>query len=555
MKYSDMYPVHVFMMQLMPRHFLLSYCRRLSARSLRTIFILLLFSPLFGPFGGYPALAAGDAAASPDCMEAPAAGAGPAVTTPDSSGTAAALPPPRFPAEPLSPVRPRSLPLDTVPADNMPASVAPPIESPADPPLPMIPEALLPFTADHGPEHALLVDKSRQILFLYRLGPQPEEVARYACSTGKSRGRKEQDGDARTPEGVYYFTRIFEDGELSPIYGIRAFPMDYPNLLDRISRRTGSAIWLHATNKKLIDRDSNGCVAVTNETISALTPYIRLHDTPVIVAEELRLVGLPEARRAGARVEELVSEWIRALGGGTYHDYLSFYDPGFVPDISWWADWRNRRTGSAGPLTVAARRIRAFRYGDTITALFSLIVRSRTRETRAGLKKLFIREINGKLRIIADTWQQPVPPPPPTDPGPPSVLIAAVVSSFPENAEDKAAAAISATAVPEMVDQWLTAWSAKDIQAYGSHYAADFQSRGMDKSAFLKFKEKLNEKYKFIRVSRGHLSIRQRPDGNLAVSFLQKYESSGHSGSGRKILTLKPEHGQWKIYREIWKQI
>ena len=109
---------------------------------------------------------------------------------------------------------------------------------------------------------AILVEKKSQTLFLYS-AKEGHLLLEFqaACSTGEVFGRKQKSGDRKTPEGIYFLLDEYKDKYLSPIYGKKAFPTDYPNLLDKKAGRNGSAIWIHGTNKKLKPMDSNGCVA------------------------------------------------------------------------------------------------------------------------------------------------------------------------------------------------------------------------------------------------------------------------------------------------------
>jgi len=110
--------------------------------------------------------------------------------------------------------------------------------------------------------HAIIVDKATQTLFLYTHNDQILLEKQYVCSTGEKKGAKQKSGDSKTPEGVYFFVKDYPDRDLSETYGTRAFPMDYPNVLDRINGHTGNSIWLHGTNKPITPRDSNGCMMI-----------------------------------------------------------------------------------------------------------------------------------------------------------------------------------------------------------------------------------------------------------------------------------------------------
>jgi len=110
--------------------------------------------------------------------------------------------------------------------------------------------------------------------------------------------------------------------------------------------------------------------------------------------------------------------------------------------------------------------------------------------------------------------------------------------------------------IAAMVDAWLAAWSSKDIGRYASYYASDFQSQGgADLDAWLRYKNQLNKKYRFIRVTRKNKLKIERGDRQSTVTFVQTYASNAFQTTGVKKLVLKREGDQWKILREMFNQI
>ena len=208
-----------------------------------------------------------------------------------------------------------------------------------------VPEALVALDNRNGPAYAILVDKGRQQLLLYAYDGAYHPIYRMACSTGEVRGPKKRSGDKRTPEGVYFFTREHQKRDLSPIYGSRAYPIDYPNLMDRMAGNGGNAIWLHGTNKSLKPMDSNGCIVLNNEDIDRLPRYIILNKTPIIIVDQLAYRSSEQTAATQQRIQDLLDVWRRAIEGGSYHQYLAHYDADYVPDIAWWRHWN--RTGCA----------------------------------------------------------------------------------------------------------------------------------------------------------------------------------------------------------------
>ena len=162
------------------------------------------------------------------------------------------------------------------------------------------------------------MEKETQQLFLYSCTGTFQEILRLNCSTGRVSGAKMVEGDNKTPEGIYFFTKIHENSELAPIYGIRAFVSDYPNFTDRSEGRGGSAIWLHGTNKILRDRDSSGCVALENENVEKLTQYITLNRTPLIIAQKLSYT--PNDPAMTEALQKFLSDWNNAVQSGSYSE-------------------------------------------------------------------------------------------------------------------------------------------------------------------------------------------------------------------------------------------
>lgn len=98
---------------------------------------------------------------------------------------------------------------------------------------------------------------------------------------------------------------------------------------------------------------------------------------------------------------------------------------------------------------------------------------------------------------------------------------------------------------------WKQAWETKSLQDYLQMYHSDFESQGMDKTAWEKFKAGLNEKYEYIKVKLQQPLVFVHKDEAI-VRFLQSYESDANSDFGEKFLYLKKEEGEFKIVGEFW---
>lgn len=168
-------------------------------------------------------------------------------------------------------------------------------------------EAPLPASADAP---LVAVDKSRQCLVLAGPGAERE----YVCSTGRKRGDKRVRGDLKTPEGVYFITGKRTSGLDFQDYGGVAYPLDYPNPVDRLRGKTGSGIWLHSRGRPIAPYESHGCVVVNLDDMSGLSHRLQ-NGMPVLLAERLRYGNDAAALEAAGRVEGRTRGWYEAWRG------------------------------------------------------------------------------------------------------------------------------------------------------------------------------------------------------------------------------------------------
>src|SRR5688500_7833301 len=109
----------------------------------------------------------------------------------------------------------------------------------------LILNAALGFAAPAKPTTAILVDKKTNKLHVarYKDGAY-ETIKTFHATLGKVKGDKEDEGDLKTPEGIYTFKQRLTPPSIKPKFGIMAFYMNYPNAYDSIAGRTGFDIML-----------------------------------------------------------------------------------------------------------------------------------------------------------------------------------------------------------------------------------------------------------------------------------------------------------------------
>jgi len=270
-----------------------------------------------------------------------------------------------------------------------------------------IPRAIVSMSARTGAEYALIVDKKAQQLHLYgRHGRAYQQLEQFACSTGKNPGPKAQAGDCSTPEGIYFFTGKFSKKYLTPIYGTRAFPMDYPNSLDQFSGRSGYAIWMHGTNKALRPYDTNGCIALRNDDIDQLDRYITLKFTPIIIVDAMEYVPVGSNDGIRRAVTDFISRWNNALSACDVNTYLSFYSPQYDDQMVWWEKWLESRSSSNGLnlMKTGLDQVAIFIYKQTVAVVFEQNLKYVDATFSVGRKKMFLTRKTGGFEIVGEEY-------------------------------------------------------------------------------------------------------------------------------------------------------
>jgi hypothetical protein len=261
-------------------------------------------------------------------------------------------------------------------------------------------------------EHAILVEKQTQRFYIFRADSDSSELIRVFdtnCSTGEAFGPKQVEGDKKTPEGIYFIIDEHEDKDLTPIYGPRAFPTDYPHFLDRQQGKTGYAIWIHGTNKPLTPMDTNGCIALENKDVRRLSDYVTRYVTPVIIQKTIQYTNADVLAAWKTGVIRFVDKWVRTHMTGTAGDYMTLHVPGADPDRFDWDAWeqqRQRAAVSENPLQIQTSRMGIYRLKDTLVVAMDFALIRGQKHLTLGRRRLFLQgNMPESLWIAADEFQ------------------------------------------------------------------------------------------------------------------------------------------------------
>lgn len=198
-----------------------------------------------------------------------------------------------------------------------------------------IPACMLNY--QYGPEqHLLIVEKSTHTLYVFS-NQSEEPVDRFTVTTGKKTGQKQIEGDSKTPEGIYFFTRIISEPDLpkSDDYGEKAFVTDYPNPIDKLEGRKGSGIWLHGAHdpeKTSTPNNSRGCVVMQNDDLTKISRYIYLNQTPLCIYETIPFVSEESIIARRSELLKQLSQWKQSWEEKDTDGYMAHFAQDFSSD-------------------------------------------------------------------------------------------------------------------------------------------------------------------------------------------------------------------------------
>lgn len=235
------------------------------------------------------------------------------------------------------------------------------------PPPGSLPTALLQLAPQE--KHALLIDSEKSRIYVFEnVGGLPRQVADFYISGGKLGFEKSKEGDQRTPLGVYYVTSSVGREKLTDFYGPGAFPINYPNELDKRLGKTGSGIWLHGTPSTTYSRPpraSDGCVVLTNEDFANISRYIVPGVTPVIIMPKVAWQSAEQWHETHAGFSSALAQWQRDWESLDSNRYLGHYSNAFSADgkdFNAWAENKRRINGTKSFVNVAIANLSVYEY-------------------------------------------------------------------------------------------------------------------------------------------------------------------------------------------------
>ena len=232
---------------------------------------------------------------------------------------------------------------------------------------------------------------------------------------------------------------------------------------------------------------------------------------------------------------KVIEGWRKAWEAEEIDRYMSFYSPKFTSSGKGWRQWRTYKAKLAKryrEITVEIHNLTLLRNDGVVLARFNQKYETDVFRS-TGEKRLYLKQNSAEWKITGEFFRlakkervfhkKTIPPP----------------------SED----------IRGFISSWKKAWEGKDLNTYISCYDPQFRSRGMDLRAWRKHREKLNRKYRSVKIGISDLSIVSLSNGTAKVRFKQRYQADQYSDFGLKDLVVIKKGPHWKIKAEQWRPL
>lgn len=378
----------------------------------------------------------------------------------------------------------------------------------------------------------VLIDKSEKKLYdLSVKGDNLTTENTFPIIYGINEGDKIVSGDGKTPEGIYYIkswipgsSLVKQYGNYGKIYGAGAFPLTYPNPVDKIRKKTGYGIWIHGIDPEDSKETTQGCVAMHNDNLAALHKSISAKD-PVIITDKILLLTKDEYNMLRNNYFNIFDGFIKSWQENDYNTFKNYIHKDF------------KGQGKNASAYLASKKYLMNRFKDRViktdnTKIFiqnnyNFLIDTQQfycaqNITSYGNKRYYFTVDNGQAKLISEEATSLNP----------NNLIYNYIQTF--------------------LQDWADAWRSADPDKYITFYSDNFKNGWMNKNDWYTYKKSLFEKAGVITLE--ITNITWNSDNNIyKASFKQKYSGGTVSDFGTKTIVFEGCPGSFKIISETWK--
>jgi len=258
----------------------------------------------------------------------------------------------------------------------------------------------------------IYIDTSNSRLFIFEKdGVMLNKVFDVYASIGKNGSRKNHEGDKKTPIGIYSLEKKIKQ-PLSDFYGEGAYPINYPNSLDKLLNKTGHGIWIHGTPKNTYSRppqSSDGCVVIANEDFINFEKQINNNNVKVIISDESYEDYFKASHESNhSDFISAFNKWKTNWEAKNFDSYLAFYDSNAqynFKNFKNWTDTKLKVFENSNAINVFVENFLAIDYPDDKDNLkFVEFKQTYTSNitNNVSIKQQIWRKFNNEWKIISE---------------------------------------------------------------------------------------------------------------------------------------------------------
>lgn len=257
-------------------------------------------------------------------------------------------------------------------------------------------------------KYIILTQKEQSELNLYKIANNELTlITRNSVIVGENEGDKLEEGDKKTPEGVYDL--IDKKTKLDQFYGPLALVTSYPNNFDKSLNKNGYGIWIHGMPLENKEREkfTEGCIALDNNKLIELDKNIDFKNTILLTSQtEFQKAKKEEI----SLILTFIYNWKKSWIDSDIEKYLSYYSNEFKKkdgsDFNHFVKYKRRIFAKNERKKINFSDISITPYPNSLNKrIFKVLMDEKYLSPTVnfnGKKELFLEIVNNKVKILTE---------------------------------------------------------------------------------------------------------------------------------------------------------
>lgn len=379
----------------------------------------------------------------------------------------------------------------------------------------------------------VLVDKDNKKLYGIKAKDDTYNISyTYDIIYGINEGNKLVEGDGKTPEGVYYIVSwtsgknlVKKYGKYAEIYGAGAFPINYPNPVDRIRQKTGHGIWIHGRDPINGKDTTQGCVALHNEDLLHFDENVADVTDPVIITETVMKLSQNEYDSKRKELFNLFDTFINSWKVSDYDTFKNLIHPKYIGQGKKYSSYLSSKKHLMKKYkdkTIDTSNTKIFIQNNDNFVVDTNQFYCAENITTYTNKRYYFAKNENNLQLIS------------------------------EEAKSLSSYDILNASINQFIENWANAWRSGNIDNYISFYSHKFKHKRMNKDKYYEYKKNIFNNTNNITLEISDLTWSSK-NNTYKVTFKQKYSGGNVSDYGTKTITFTGCPNNYKILSETWK--